>query len=168
MIMHKNRKLIVALDNIRSTYNVGSILRTSEALGVEEIIYGGYTPYPKVENDDRIPHLSNKIDAQIAKVSLKTQYNLKHLVKEDLLKYLIDMKRLGFKIYSLEQAESSVNLESISKLDSAILVLGNEVSGVDKNILEISDAILEIPLLGNKESLNVAQAAAIAIYQLTK
>lgn len=165
--MVKTRRIILVLNNIRSIHNVGSILRTAEALGLKEIVYSGYTPYPEVENDERILHLRNKISRAINKTSLDAEYNLKHIIVQDINSYLIDMKNQGFLICSLEQYSGSIKLNNFKNNSDLILVLGNEVNGVDKDILKISDFIIEIPQKGKKESLNVVQAAAIAIYSLT-
>lgn len=165
--MLKTRRIILVLKDIRSIHNVGSILRTAEALGIKDIVYSGYTPYPEIEGDTRILHIRNKLSKTINKTSLDAEFNLNHKFVEDLENYIDSLKNNGFKICSLEQDERSIDIKDFNDSSDIVLILGNEVTGVDKNLLDKSDYILEIPQRGKKESLNVVQATAIALYKLT-
>jgi 23S rRNA (guanosine2251-2'-O)-methyltransferase len=165
--MLKTRRIILVLNNIRSIHNVGSILRTAEALGLKDIVYSGYTPYPEIPEDTRIMHIRNKIAKTINKTSLDAEFNLNHQVIDNLREYIKTMKNKGYVICSLEQDQKSTDIKNFDNTSDIVLILGNEVSGVDKDILELSDFILEIPQKGKKESLNVVQATAIALYILT-
>ena len=165
--MLKTRRIILVLKDIRSIHNVGSILRTAEALGIKDIVYSGYTPYPEIENDSRILHLKKKIASTINKTSLDAEYNLNQQLISDLPAFLYSKKTEGFVVASLEQDSRSINIKEFDNKSNLVLILGNEVNGVDKDILNLSDFILEIPLIGKKESLNVVQATAIALYMLT-
>ena len=165
--MLKTRRIILVLKDIRSIHNVGSILRTAEALGIKDIVYSGYTPYPEIEGDSRILHIRNKISKTINKTSLDAEFNLNHKVVDDLHEYITSIKNEGYKICSLEQDKRSTDIKEFNDSSDIVLVLGNEVTGVDQDILDLSDYILEIPQRGKKESLNVVQATAIALYMLT-
>lgn len=146
--------VILALDNIRSAYNVGSILRTAEAFGVEEIVFGGITPdlsHPKVK-----------------KTSLGAENGLKTSITDDLFAYLSNERKKDVKIVSLEINDKANNINDFKINEPFILVVGNEVSGVAEDILSISKHILKIPMRGKKESLNVSVACGIALYELSK
>lgn len=165
--MLKTRSLIIILDSIRSTHNVGSIIRTSEALGADTIVYGGYTPFPEQENDTRIKHLRDKIHTQIIKTSLGAERYISHQVSKNLLDYISNLKKQGYEIISVEQSKRSIYLADFSsKKNKHAIIFGNEVKGVSLELLEVSDQIVEIEQLGKKESLNVVQAAAIVIYKI--
>ncbi|MDQ3094228.1 MAG: RNA methyltransferase [bacterium] len=158
--------LVLILDDIRSSHNVGSILRTCDGLGVEEVHLCGITPYPKSEKDDRLPHLAEKTEKQISKTSLGAEKSVKWHYSKDVTKTLDALRNKGYELVALEQTDSSVNLSDYSKPGKLALLVGNEVTGVSSAVLEICEASLEIPMHGDKESFNVAVAAAIALYVL--
>jgi tRNA G18 (ribose-2'-O)-methylase SpoU len=160
------KNLIIIAHNLRSAHNVGSLLRTSEALGVREVYLTGYTAYPKIANDPRLPHISDKVHQKISKTALGAENYLKINVAPQLEKVIKDLRLAGFKIIALEQDSQSTELASFHSKDKLALILGNEVTGLDRSILSICDDVIEIPMKGQKESLNVIQAAAIAIYSL--
>jgi tRNA G18 (ribose-2'-O)-methylase SpoU len=160
------RKVILVLPNIRSTHNVGAILRTCEGMGVEKVIFSGYTPYPELDNDSRLPHETKKLTSRITKTALGAEKILNMEYVQDLLPKLKNLKVTGYSIASLEQAKSSIPLNKYKSQEKIVLILGNELDGVEDKILDISDVILEIPMQGKKESYNVASAAAIALYKL--
>lgn len=150
--------------NIRSTYNVGSIFRTAEGLGVKEIILSGYTPYPTFVGDNRLPHLANKLTKQIHKTALGTEQNVPFKHYDDLETWLDDNH---LPIYALEQSNQSIDISRFKPPAEFALLLGEEVAGIDSRYLEQCEAILEIPMSGQKESFNVAVATGIALYTLT-
>lgn len=163
-----NRHIVVILHDIRSTHNVGSIIRTAEALGVNQLMFSGYTPFPKHETDTRLPHVANKLDTQINKTALGAQNYIDWEVWTNPIDMLINKLRSeNFQILALEQHKHSIDLESYLPEPKIALVLGSEVTGVDVNTLKQCDQIIEIALPGKKESLNVVQAAAIAFYKLS-
>ena len=98
---------------------------------------------------------------------MDAEYNLNHQLISDLPAFLYSKKTEGFVVASLEQDSRSINIKEFDNKSNLVLILGNEVNGVDKDMLNLSDFILEIPLIGKKESLNVVQATAIALYMLT-
>jgi len=158
------RQLVLIAHNLRSAHNVGSLLRTAEGLGVKQVFLTGYTPYPLAQNDDRLPHLALKIDRQIGKTSLGAEKTIDWRHADEIDSVLADLKEKGFTIAALEQAPESIKLPDYRPPDKLALIVGREVEGLERAVLDSSDLILEIPMLGQKESFNVASAAAMALY----
>ncbi len=161
-----NFRLQIILSDVRSSHNVGSILRTADAAGVEQIYACGYTPYPRTTGDARPPHVIWSNHQAIAKTALGAENSMSVRHTPDALTAISEAKRGGFKIIMIEQSEKSLNLYHYRPVGPIALVLGNEVDGLSAAILSTADAILEIPMLGMKESLNVSVAGALAMYQL--
>lgn len=158
------KQLTVILYNIRSTYNVGAILRTCDCLGVSEVIFAGYTPF----FDKGLPYEQEKLRKQIHKTALGAEETLAWR-RADINEAIVDLRKDGFAIAALEQGEGSLNLADGVELDEKIaLILGEEVHGVPQEILAQCDQLLEIPMLGKKESFNVSVATGIALWELTK
>lgn len=161
-------RLRLILDDIRSTHNVGAMLRTCDAAGVELVYACGLTPFPQTSPDSRPPHVASSNTRAIAKTALGAELTvtMKPMATTDAA--ILDAKALGFTIMVLEQAEGSLSLYHLPQpLPSAIaLVVGSETTGVSPSALAAADTIIELPMLGAKESLNVASAAAIALYEL--
>lgn len=161
--------MILVLDNIRSTYNVGAILRTAEGFGVERVILSGYTP--RVHDDNLLPHLRGKLDKEIHKTALGAEDMLDVYSCGDINNELKKMKKQGWQIVGLENNIDEPNLVKINSpeakkkiSDKVVLVLGEEVNGIDYSLYDIIDLFVEIPMRGQKESFNVSVAAGIAIY----
>lgn len=161
-----NRRIILIAHNLRSCHNVGSLLRTAEGLGIAKVYLSGYTPFPKKAGDSRLPHLANKIDRQIHKTALGAEQliNWEHIEDTDSL--LDALRKKGFAITALEQGPSTKPLPQFKTPDRVVLIVGNEVSGIEADVLASVDHVLEIPMLGKKESFNVVQAAAMALYHM--
>ncbi len=159
--------LVIIVHNIRSTHNVGSILRSAEGFGVRQVYFTGYSPYPEVANDNRLPHIRNKITQQIHKTALGAESMVKITPHSDISILLDELKTNGFQLVALEQSDNSVALNSFKPGARCAVLLGEEVNGVTKDLLKKCDAALEIPMRGKKESFNVSVAAGIALYQLT-
>jgi tRNA G18 (ribose-2'-O)-methylase SpoU len=159
-------EIILVINDIRSTHNVGAILRTSEGMGVNKILISGYTPYPELQNDSRLPHIYNKLTSRISKTSLGAEKMLLIEYCEDIIAELKKLADQDYEIVSLEQSDNSIKIMEYTPKDKLVLILGNELDGVAKEILEISDKVIEIPMLGKKESYNVASSAAIALYHM--
>ena len=162
-------KMIVVLHNIRSTYNVGAILRTAEGLGMSRVILSGYTP--RVHDKNLLPHLREKLDREIHKTALGAEDMLDVYSSDDIFSLLNDYKKDGWQIVGLENNISDVPLyllndEKLSEKisDKVILVLGEEVDGIDQKLYNQIDLFIEIPMVGKKESFNVSVAAGIAMY----
>ncbi len=156
--------IILIAHNLRSAHNVGSLLRTADAMGVSKVYLTGYSPYPKSEYDSRLPHLALKIDKNIAKTALGAEENIDWEHNDSLDAIMDHLKSDGFTIAALEQHQNSMSLPEYKAPDKIAIIVGREVEGIEPEILDSCDSILEIPMLGKKESLNVAQAAAIALY----
>lgn len=145
--------MILILDNIRSALNVGSIIRTCDAFGVSEVYFCGITP--DLENP------------KVKKTSLGAEKSIKAKYSPNAGEIVQTLKDKGFQIVSLELSEKSVNINDFKPLKKFALVVGNEVSGVSDEVLDASDAIIQIPMNGTKESLNVAVSFGIAVYALS-
>ncbi|MEK7602881.1 MAG: TrmH family RNA methyltransferase [Patescibacteria group bacterium] len=158
--------IIVIAHDIRSSHNIGALFRTCEALGVSELILSGYSPYPIHDKDTRLPHLANKISEQIHKTALGAEKLLTWQKIDDIESFISSKKKQGYKILALEQYSKSVSLNTLNPPKKVVLILGREVEGIDRSILKLASQVVEIPMIGKKESLNVVQAAAIAIYHL--
>lgn len=145
--------IVGVLDNIRSAYNVGSIFRTAECAYISKLILCGITPYP--------PH------HKVEKTALGTTKLVPWDYFESTAEAIKILKNKGFKIGILEITEISVPIQKVSTNDFPLaLVIGNEVTGVDEKIFSYADFVLEIPLYGEKESLNTAVAFGIAVFLL--
>ncbi len=153
-IRPKERFPIAAiLDNIRSAYNVGSIFRTAECAYISKLILCGITPYP--------PH------PKVEKTALGTTNLIPWNYFEKTVEAIKVLKKEGFKVAVLEITEQSIPIQKIKNKDFPLaLVIGNEVTGVDEEVFAEADLIIEIPLYGEKESLNVAVAFGVAIFSL--
>ena len=154
------KEVIVILDNIRSTFNVGSIFRTADALGAGQIILGGTTPAPV----DRF----GRERADIAKVSLGAEKTVAWKYTDNVLNEIKKLKKAGYQIIAIEQATNSLDYKKIKLAKNAkvVFVMGAEVEGVSKQILKIADVIAEIPMLGQKESLNVSVSFGVALFRI--
>lgn len=160
-------QLIVIAHNIRSIYNVGTIFRTADAFGVRTLHLTGYTPYPTIENDTRPPHIRQAMTRQLHKTALGAELSVPFTYQEAPGELIRQYQHRGFHIAALEQADHSVTLASYTAPEQLVLILGEERHGITADILALCDDVLEIPMLGKKESLNVSVATGIALYALT-
>jgi len=157
--------MYLVLDNIRSSHNVGTIFRTSDALSVEHLYLGGICPGPL----DKYGLRNNKL----CKVSLGSENIVSYSHESNLDPLISQLIDEGCLIVSLEINEDSYDIYDFLKnspeinLDKLVLVLGNEVEGISKSILEKSHHIVHLPMGGLKESLNVSVAYSIAAYTIT-
>lgn len=158
-------EIIVIAHNIRSTHNVGAIFRTAEGFGVKKIILSGYTPYPKTQPDTRLPHIAEKLTAQIHKTALGAEEIMPFEYQE--IVNVAVLSHEGFRIVGLEQAQTSVYLQNYEAPEKVALILGEEVHGIPGELLSQCEDIIEIPMVGKKESFNVSVATGIALYQLS-
>ena len=149
------RPLVVVTDNVRSMHNIGSIFRTADAFLVKEIVLGGISGCP--------PH------PEITKTALGAEETVDWRHVADTLAEVERLKKEGWKICVLEQAVGSIPLNDFKPQEGVgyVLVVGNEVQGVDQRIVDVADYVLEIPQFGTKHSLNVSVSAGIAIYSLS-
>lgn len=164
--MSPARNIILIAHNLRSTHNVGALLRTADGMGVTKVFLTGYTPYPSQADDRRLPYLRAKLDKQIHKTALGAEQSVPHAHAENIEAVIASLKKDGFTIAALEQAVGSISLPDFDPPSQIALLVGREVEGIESEILSLVDTVIEIPMLGKKESLNVTQAAAIALYHI--
>ena len=163
--------MILVLDNIRSTYNVGAILRTAEGFGVEKVILSGYTP--RVHDKNLLPHLRDKLDHEIHKTALGAEDMLDVYASDDIFSELKNLKKQGWQIVGLENNIEIVPIYTLGSqelkeklTDKVVLVLGEEVKGIDYSLYDMIDLFVEIKMFGKKESFNVSVAAGVALYAI--
>jgi 23S rRNA (guanosine2251-2'-O)-methyltransferase len=148
--------VIVVLENIRSAYNVGSVFRTADAFLLEAIYITGYTCTP--------PH------KEIKKTALGAEDTVtwKHFANAGLA--IDELKKSGYTVYAVEQAMNSYSLQAVdfNKIKKVAVILGNEVTGVEQTTITQCDAVIEIPQLGMKHSLNIATAAGVVLWEIVR
>ena len=165
-------QIILSLHNIRSCYNVGAILRSAEGFGVKKVILSGYTP--RVHDASLLPHLRAKLDKEIHKTALGAEDMLDIYASSDIISELQNLKNDGWQILGLENHTDASPLYTLNSADftkhlsdKVILILGEEVNGIDYSLYDIIDLFVEIPMFGRKESFNVSVATGIALYELS-
>lgn len=148
--------LVVVLDNIRSLHNIGSVFRTSDAFRVECIYLCGITATP--------PH------PEMHKTALGAEFTVDWKYVNNAVEAVDNLRQEGYIVFSIEQAEKSIMLENIQLEQGKryAVVLGNEVKGVQQEVIDHSDGCIEIPQYGTKHSLNVSVTAGIVIWDLFK
>lgn len=162
------RQIILIAHNLRSCHNVGSLLRTAEGLGVQKVYLTGYTPYPTGQaNDPRLPHEALKLTKQIHKTALDAENQVPWEHHNDIFEVLAMLQTEGYQCMAVEQTATSISLPQFEPPQKIALLLGREVDGVEPEVLAACDGALEIPMFGHKESFNVVQAAAMALYHCT-
>lgn len=151
---------ILILPDIRSAVNVGAIFRTADAVGVEKIYLVGVTPRPTDQ--------FGRIQKDIAKSALGAETWVPWEYRERLVPLMAKLKKDGYEIVALEQNSKSVDYRKYKKLEKMAFILGPEVTGLDKKILDKCDKVVEIPMKGKKESLNVSVACGVALFRIIK
>jgi len=153
-------RTVFVIDNLRSVYNVGSIFRTSNAVGIKKIYLCGTTPTP-LDN-------FGKPRKDFAKVALGAEDTIEWEYIESTIECIENLKKENYYIISLEQAENAVDYKEvdIAEKEKVVFVVGAEVVGISEKVLAQSDVVAEIPMLGTKESLNVTIAFGVAVYRI--
>lgn len=154
------KQLTLVLENVRSMHNVGSLFRTADAFGVSRMMLSGYTPAPI----DRF----GRVVKEIQKTSLGAIDMVPWEHVPDACAEVRRLKEAGHMVVVLEQDARSVSLSEAVVSGDTVLVLGNEVDGVSLSMRQLADMIIEIPMQGKKESLNVSVAGGIALFALTR
>lgn len=156
-----NKKpIVVVMDNIRSMHNVGSVFRTSDGFLIDGICLCGFTPQP--------PH------RDIHKTALGSTETVDWVYYENTVDAVNELKLKGFKVYAIEQTEGSISLEKFKLAQPEAIahpmafVFGNEVDGVDQDVIALCDGVIEIPQWGMKHSLNISVAAAIVLWEFVR
>jgi tRNA G18 (ribose-2'-O)-methylase SpoU len=158
--MANKKPLVVVLDNIRSMHNVGSVFRTSDGFLIDGICLCGFTPQP--------PH------RDIHKTALGATETVNWGYYEQTLEAIKELKERGFTIFAIEQTEGSISLADFKKVypnaaeAPMAFVFGNEVDGVDQEVIKQCDGVIEIPQWGMKHSLNISVAAAIVLWEFVR
>ena len=163
-VNNSKKDFVVILHNIRSAYNVGSILRTADAIGIKKIYLSGYTPSPL----DTDKAYATKAQKMIAKTALGAEKSIRCQRARSLAGLFRKLKAEDYQIIALEQDKKSVDYLYFKPIFPLALLLGNELDGVRSRFLKQCDAVIEIPMRGRKNSLNVAVAFGIAGYAITK
>ncbi len=150
----KKIPLVVVLDNIRSLHNVGAVFRTADAFRIESLFLCGITATPP--------------QPEIHKTALGAEFSVSWQYKQDAIIAVDELKKQGYSIFSVEQAEGSIMLNKLNldKNKKYAIVVGNEVEGVQQKVIDQSDGCIEIPQYGTKHSLNVSVASGIVIWDL--
>lgn len=159
-------EIVVVAHNIRSIFNVGSIIRSAEGFGVKKVFATGYTPSP----DNGLPHVREKISKALHKTSLGAENFLSFSSVSDIFQLINQLRLDGFLIVGLEQHADAIALPDFcgSSLSPKIaLLLGEEVRGLAPNLQKVCDQLVEIPMFGKKESFNVSVSLGIALYAFT-
>mgnify|MGYP003421293239 FL=1 len=151
-------QIYLVLHNIRSTHNVGAIFRTADATGVKKIYISGITPAPI----DRF----GRARPDISKASLGAEKTVEWESIVDIKDFIKNIKKEKFQIIAVEQDKRSIDYKDLKRSEKVLLIVGNEVDGIDKDVLDLCDNIVEIPMLGKKESLNVSVATGVVLYSL--
>ncbi len=150
------QKRTVLLHNIRSAHNVGSIFRTCDAAGVTEIILSGYSPTPL----DKF----GRPQKDIKKTALGAELTIPWSYVKNPAAIIRRMKQAGIRIVGIEQDARAIDYRTYRDDSSALYIVGNEVRGLSKSLRDACDVLLEIPMHGKKESLNVSVAAGIVLF----
>ncbi len=161
--MKNDNNTILILPDIRSAINVGAIFRTADAVGVSKIYLTGYTPSPT----DKF----GRIQKDIEKSALGAEKWTPWEYKKTLIPLINNLKKNGYKIIAIEQDKRAVDYRKVSIKDrktKVAIILGPEVSGLSKSVLDKCDIIAEIPMYGEKESLNVSVACGVALFRILR
>lgn len=153
----KQKNILILLD-IRSVQNTASLFRTADCAGISKVYLVGTTPSPI----DRFNRMRN----DFAKISLGAEKSIPYEYVERADALIDALKKEGYEIAALEQSADSIDYKEYMPKGRCALILGNEVSGVSKEVLEKCDVTIEIPMFGEKESLNVSVAGAIALFRI--
>ncbi len=159
--MKQDKETYLILHDIRSTQNVGAILRTCDAVGIDKVFFSGITPAP-------IDRFGRK-RSDVSKSALGAEDSVEWEVAENVFDLIKDFKSRGLQVVALEQNSRAIDYKNVNEKfpnDKRVIVVGNEVDGVSKEILDLCDVIAEIPMLGEKESLNVSVSFGVFIFRL--
>jgi tRNA G18 (ribose-2'-O)-methylase SpoU len=157
-IKHMAQKIAVLLHDVRSAHNVGSVFRTADAAGVRRVLLTGYTPLPV----DRF----GRAQKEIAKTALGAELSVPWEYHADPLDLIATLKKEGWCVVGVEQDTRSQDYRVFSPAKPTVFIFGNEVDGVPTEILDACDLLIEIPMHGAKESLNVSVSAGIVLFQI--
>ena len=161
----------VILDNVRSLYNVGAVMRACDGAGVTRLIACGITPYPTQGADDpRRGPMAARAERELRKTALAAMRTVQVEVCPDVVAAISRVRSEGATVVAVERTLRATPVWRAAALDAPklALVLGHEVEGVTSHALELADAIVELPMLGAGNSLNVAVAAGLVLYEVVR
>jgi 23S rRNA (guanosine2251-2'-O)-methyltransferase len=150
------RKTSIILHNIRSAHNVGAVFRTADGAGASKIFLSGYTPRPT----DRF----GRENAEIKKTSLGAVDTIPYEIVDDVTALCVKLKAEGVKIVAVEQTPHAIPYKSFVPTEDVAFVFGNEITGVEQDVLDLCDTHIHIPMHGTKESLNVSTCVGIILF----
>ncbi len=153
-------KSVLILPNIRSAINVGAIFRTADAVGISKIYLTGYTPRPT----DKF----GRVQKDIAKSALGAETWVDWEYRKTLVPLINSLKKKNYEIIAVEQDRKAVDYRKIKVPNECVFILGPEVFGLDRKILDKCDKIVYIPMYGKKESLNVSVACGVALFRMLR
>jgi 23S rRNA (guanosine2251-2'-O)-methyltransferase len=151
---------VLILPDIRSAINVGAIFRTADAVGISKIYLTGYTPRPT----DKF----GRVQKDIAKSALGAENFVPWEYSKSVISVINKLKKKGYEIIAIEQDKRAIDYRKIKISDKVVIIMGPEVTGIPKKILDKCDIIAEIPMHGKKESLNVSVACGVALFRILK
>src|SRR4051812_39228593 len=133
------RSIILIAHNVRSTHNIGSLMRTAEGLGVEKLYLTGYTPYPESAGDTRLPHIARKLTLQIRKTALGAEEQLPWEHRTDIDSVIQELKSREYEIVALEQTKDAIALPDYRPGERVAIIIGREVEGIEDEVLALCD-----------------------------
>lgn len=160
------RSIVVVAHNLRSVYNVGALLRTADVFAVDKIYVTGFTPYPTHPGDTRGAKLKDQQTRQMAKSAAGAERTMPFAPHPDVHGLIAALHEQDYTVAGLEIDPQAIVLDGYRPPDRIALLLGDEVRGIEEPLRERCDLLLQIPMFGRKDSLNVSVAAGIALYQL--
>lgn len=158
--MKNKTQNFLILNDIRSVENVGAMFRTADAAGIDKVYTVGYTPAPT----DRF----GRKRSDLHKAALGAEEYVEWEQVKSITTLLTKLKKQGFQIIAIEQDKSSIDYKKVNLKDKNAIIMGNEVTGVPKKVLDKCDVIAEIPMRGKKESLNVSVACGVVLFGMLK
>jgi 23S rRNA (guanosine2251-2'-O)-methyltransferase len=147
--------VVLVMENIRSQHNIGASFRTADAFAIEKLVLCGICATPP--------------SAEIRKAALGAEESVEWSYYENCSDAILDLKKAGYKIISVEQTENSVSLNHFTPLpkERYAFIFGNEVKGVSQEVVDMSDSVIEIPQYGTKHSLNVSVSVGVVLWEVT-
>ena len=149
---------ILIIHDIRSVHNVGALFRTADSVGISRIIISGYSPTPL----DRF----GRVRSDMAKSALGAELSVPWEYCENIFEKIQEYKKNNYTVIGLEQHEQSIDYKKIDKTKNMVFIIGTETTGMESTLLAQCDIIAEIPMHGEKESLNVSVATGILLYRV--
>lgn len=166
MNARQQRSIVVIAHNLRSVHNVGSLLRTGEVFAVDTVYVTGFTPYPTHPGDERDAKLQAQQTRRLAKAAAGAERTMPFERHTDVSALLDSLREAGYVVAGLEIDPQAVTLADYPPAQKVALLLGDEVAGIEADLRDRCDLLLQIPVYGDKHSLNVSVAAGIALYAL--